>query len=87
MAAEIVKFRKLVELQAERIAELEKLIEEVRRGGKRQAAPFSKGISRGVARAGRTTAPRRVERCPSANRTVCFLSRFRTPVRTAIVRI
>lgn len=33
----------MVDLQAERIGELEKLIEEVRRGGKRQAAPFSKG--------------------------------------------
>jgi hypothetical protein len=78
MAAEIVKLRKLVELQAERIAELEKLIEEVRRGGKRQAAPFSKGISKptrrsGVASAGRMTAPRRVGRCPSGNRTVYFL--------------
>jgi len=30
-------------VQAERIDQLEKLIEEVRRGGKRQAAPFSKG--------------------------------------------
>jgi transposase len=46
MSAEIGKLRRLVELQAERIAELEKLIEELRRGGKRQAAPFSKGISR-----------------------------------------
>lgn len=42
--AENAKLRKLVEVQAERIGELEKLIEEVRRGGKRQAAPFSKGI-------------------------------------------
>jgi transposase len=46
LTAEIVKLRKLVELQADRIAQLEKLIEEVRRGGKRQAAPFSKGISK-----------------------------------------
>jgi transposase len=38
------KLRKLVEVQAERIEQLEKLVEEVRRGGKRQAAPFSKGI-------------------------------------------
>ena len=44
LAAENAKLRSLVELQAERIAQLEKLIEEVRRGGKRQAAPFSKGI-------------------------------------------
>jgi transposase len=44
LADENAKLRKLVEFQAERIAELEKLIEEVRRGGKRQAAPFSKGI-------------------------------------------
>jgi transposase len=46
MAAENAKLRRLVELQADRIAELEKLIEEVRRGGKRQAAPFSKGIGK-----------------------------------------
>jgi len=32
-----------VEKQERRIAQLEKLIEELRRGGKRQAAPFSKG--------------------------------------------
>ncbi|GAC1357925.1 MAG: IS66 family transposase [Acidimicrobiales bacterium] len=44
--AENVKLRRLVEFQAERIGELEKLIEEVRRGGKRQAAPFSKGITK-----------------------------------------
>ena len=46
MTAENVKLRKLIETQAERIAQLEKLIEEVRRGGKRQAAPFSKGITK-----------------------------------------
>jgi hypothetical protein len=46
LAAEIVKLRKLVELQADRIAQLEKLIEEVRRGGKGQAAPFSRGVSK-----------------------------------------
>jgi transposase len=44
LADENAKLRKLVEFQADRIAELEKLVEEVRRGGKRQAAPFSKGI-------------------------------------------
>lgn len=44
LAAENARFRKLIEVQAERISELEKLVEEVRRGGKRQAAPFSKGI-------------------------------------------
>lgn len=41
--AENLKLRRLVDTQAERIDQLEKLIEEVRRGGKRQAAPFSKG--------------------------------------------
>lgn len=41
--AENLRLRRLVDMQAERIGELEKLIEEVRRGGKRQAAPFSKG--------------------------------------------
>jgi transposase len=46
LAAENAKLRQLVELQADRIAQLEKLIEEVRRGGKRQAAPFSKGIGK-----------------------------------------
>lgn len=44
MRADNEKLRKLVEVQAERIEQLEKLVEEVRRGGKRQAAPFSKGI-------------------------------------------
>ena len=44
--AENLRLRRLVDLQAERIGELEKLIEEVRRGGKRQAAPFSKGNPR-----------------------------------------
>ena len=43
MIAENLKLRRLVEVQAERIDQLEKVIEEVRRGGKRQAAPFSKG--------------------------------------------
>jgi transposase len=43
LVAENLRLRRLVDLQAERIGELEKLIEEVRRGGKRQAAPFSKG--------------------------------------------
>jgi transposase len=46
LAAEIAQLRRLVELQAERIAELEKLLDESRRGGKRQAAPFSKGITK-----------------------------------------
>jgi transposase len=46
LAAENVKLRRLVEFQADRIAQLETLIEEVRRGGKRQAAPFSKGTSK-----------------------------------------
>jgi len=44
LRADNEKLRKLVEVQAERIEQLEKLVEEVRRGGKRQAAPFSKGI-------------------------------------------
>jgi transposase len=46
LTAENAKLRKLIETQAERIAQLETLIEEVRRGGKRQAAPFSKGITK-----------------------------------------
>jgi transposase len=46
LTAENAKLRKLIEVQAERIAELERLIDEVRRGGKRQAAPFSKGIKK-----------------------------------------
>jgi transposase len=46
LAAEIAQLRRLIELQAERIAELEKLLDESRRGGKRQAAPFSKGITK-----------------------------------------
>ena len=41
--AENLRLRQLVMLQADQIDKLEKLIEEVRRGGKRQAAPFSKG--------------------------------------------
>ena len=41
--AENLQLRRIVDVQAERIDQLEKLIEEVRRGGKRQAAPFSKG--------------------------------------------
>ncbi len=41
--AEILQLRRVVIVQSERIEQLEKLIEEVRRGGKRQAAPFSKG--------------------------------------------
>jgi transposase len=41
--AENLQLRRIVLVQAERIEQLEKLIEEVRRGGKRQAAPFSKG--------------------------------------------
>jgi len=43
LVAENLRLRRLVDLQAERIEVLEKLVEEVRRGGKRQAAPFSKG--------------------------------------------
>ena len=35
--------RRQIERQERRIRELEKLLEELRRGGKRQAAPFSKG--------------------------------------------
>ena len=49
MIAENLKLRRLVEVQAERIDQLEKVIEEVRRGGKRQAAPFSKGRPESVA--------------------------------------
>jgi transposase len=41
--AEILQLRRIVIVQSERIEQLEKLIEEGRRGGKRQAAPFSKG--------------------------------------------
>ena len=41
--AENLQLRRIVLVQVERIEQLEKLIEEVRRGGKRQAAPFSKG--------------------------------------------
>jgi transposase len=37
------ELQRLVERQQRRIGELEKLIEELRRRGKRQAAPFSKG--------------------------------------------
>jgi transposase len=43
LVAENLQLRRIVLVQAERIEQLEKLIEEVRRGGKRQAAPFSKG--------------------------------------------
>jgi transposase len=43
LVAENLQLRRIVDVQAERIGQLEKLIEEVRRGGKRQAAPFSKG--------------------------------------------
>jgi transposase len=56
---EITRLRKLVELQADRIAELEKLIEEIRRGGKRQAAPFSKGTPK--------TAPKKPGRKPGGD--------------------
>lgn len=37
------ELRRRIEKQEQRIAQLEKIIEELRRGGKRQAAPFSKG--------------------------------------------
>jgi transposase len=37
------ELRRRIEKQEHRIAQLEKIIEELRRGGKRQAAPFSKG--------------------------------------------
>ena len=37
------ELRRQVEKQGRRIAQLEKIIEELRRGGKRQAGPFSKG--------------------------------------------
>jgi transposase len=37
------EFRRRVAEQERRIAHLKKIIEELRRGGKRQAAPFSKG--------------------------------------------
>src|SRR5215210_3532230 len=40
---ENVELRRRVTEQESRIAQLEKIIEELRRGGKRQAAPFSKG--------------------------------------------
>jgi transposase len=40
---ENVELRRRVAEQERRIAQLEKIIEELRRGGKRQAAPFSKG--------------------------------------------
>ena len=53
------QLRRLVELQSERIGELEKLLEELRRGGKRQADPFSKGITEAKPkRPGRTWPPR-----------------------------
>ena len=90
IGAENVKLRRLVEFQAERIAELEKLIEEVRRGGKRQAAPFSKGITKpNPKRPGRKgggdygTKARRALPDPSVNRTGCFWPRFPQRVRTA----
>lgn len=44
LAVENARLRKLIEVQAERISEWEKLVEEVRRSGKSQAAPFPKGI-------------------------------------------
>src|SRR5215210_4763669 len=37
------ELRRRIEQQERRIAQLEKIIEELRRGGKRQAGPFSKG--------------------------------------------
>jgi transposase len=40
---ENIELRRRVAEQERRIAQLEKIIEELRRGGKRQAAPFSKG--------------------------------------------
>lgn len=39
----VVEQKRLIEKQERRIAQLEKIIEELRRGGKRQAGPFSKG--------------------------------------------
>jgi transposase len=36
----------LIEAQQRRIAELERLVEELRRRGKRQSAPFSRGTPR-----------------------------------------
>lgn len=40
---QVVDQKRLIEKQERRIAQLEKIIEELRRGGKRQAGPFSKG--------------------------------------------
>jgi transposase len=37
------ELRRRTQKQEQRIAQLEKIIEDLRRGGKRQAAPFSKG--------------------------------------------
>src|SRR5215207_10205324 len=40
---QVAEQKRLLEKQERRIAQLEKIIEELRRGGKRQAGPFSKG--------------------------------------------
>lgn len=44
LEAKIVELAEAVAVRDARIAELEKLLGEVRRSGKRQAAPFSKGV-------------------------------------------
>jgi transposase len=48
--AENIQLRRIVDVQAERIDQLEKLIEEVRRGGKGQPVPFSKGTPKAAPR-------------------------------------
>lgn len=54
LEAELAELVNTVAARDARIAELEKLLEEVRRSGKRQAAPFSKGGPKGEpARPGR----------------------------------
>src|SRR3954466_11512050 len=43
LRSRIAELEQRIEQQGSQIAQLEKIIEELRRGGKRQAAPFSKG--------------------------------------------
>lgn len=87
LEAKIASLMETVATKDARIAELERLLEEVRRSGKRQSAPFSKGKPKegGTPRAARRARPSAVtvfgRRPPSP--TASLMPPYRSAARTA----
>lgn len=84
LRAAVVELRDALGVRDERIAELERLLGEARRSGKRQAAPFSKGLACADPKVpGRKSGKGHVVTGIAACRSVGIVSSTRPPRRCA----